>query len=785
MADVDVAGVVVMSWLLTYAIHSTILLAGAAAIAWRLADQHAWLDAIWKAALIGPLVTASLNVGPNTIGLTDRVAQHTSTSRPANHAAVDRASVASAAELSEKREEGVALANIESTGWQLVMPPWPSIAVLAWLLIAAVLVVRYGATLRRFYRSVGSGPAVPTPELQPRIKVTTSDLCTVPLALAGRHIVVPPRFLVELTADEQRAALAHETAHVLRRDPAWRIIAAIVERVLFFQPLNRAARIRMTESAEFLCDRWAVQQTGSPLALARCLSMVAAWASPADDKWAIGVSAMARSDSAMVRRVKHILHEPLIARRPRVVWLIGALAVVAVAAPRVTATPLPITAAQMPAVQPASAAAIAQAQANLRVYRPARPTDSLEDRWRWALAEAGRQRFSNFWIAYSFETPVHAQGLVVSDSDGTSFVSSEGRLDWSGPSLSEVLRDGGGNIVVLMHHRGAGDNAIDRVIYRSASLGFDFERTPLFWLGYADEAQSFDRVRRVFEQARVPRIQRRLIDLASIHGNSNVVIPFLTQLVDVSQPSAIRTEAAEGFGNQHDPRSVEVLSRVARTDPLSQVRVEAAEAIGDVQTPQAIPALAELVDRSDDPAVRREAAEAIGEQPAAEAVPALERVIASSTDENVINEAIEALGDIEGADVLGVLVQTVNTHPNRRAQQEAVETLGDIDHPGVVDALARIISEHPDERIRREAIDTIADAVSETGDARLLDRAEQTLERAIFDDANTSVRMEALDAVEKLPRDRAFRMYQNVIDRHPDARVRREAVEQLRDRRQF
>jgi hypothetical protein len=44
--------------------------------------------------------------------------------------------------------------------------------------------------------------------------------------------------------------------------------------------------------------------------------------------------------------------------------------------------------------------------------------------------------------------------------------------------------------------------------------------------------------------------------------------------------------------------------------------------------------------------------------------------------------------------------------------------------------------------------------------------------------------MEALDALEKLPRERELRVLRQVIDRHPDNRVRREAEDHLRDRRQ-
>jgi hypothetical protein len=44
--------------------------------------------------------------------------------------------------------------------------------------------------------------------------------------------------------------------------------------------------------------------------------------------------------------------------------------------------------------------------------------------------------------------------------------------------------------------------------------------------------------------------------------------------------------------------------------------------------------------------------------------------------------------------------------------------------------------------------------------------------------------MEALDALEKLPRDRELTVLRRVIDRHPDSRVRKEAEDHLRDRRQ-
>ncbi len=897
--DIDAAGAAVLSWMLTYAIHSTILLSVAAVAAWRFADQHAWLDVIWKAALFGPLVTASLSLDPIAPPLGGRWAMPSVPAANETAAAPLTPPAMTVGPAAEKISEPpmrsrivdaaeddarVPPAAAQITLRESMLPRWPSIAALTWLLIAGVSVAGYCVRLRSVYRTLGAGAPVTAADLldtaerlqssanrRRPIRMTTSVMCPVPLALARGHIVLPERFMQELDAEQQHAALAHEMAHVARRDPEWRIAVEILERLLFFQPLNRLARARLCDSAEFLCDEWAVQQTQSPLALARCLSVVASWWSPAASLPA-GVSAMARSDSAMVRRVTRILSEPAGITRPRLHWLAVPVALVAIAAPRVTATHLPEAA--MASVGPAAldearteraadqrsprreptAAEIAAVRAQLRILQSPRPGATLDERWRDALEEAARQRLSDFWIVYTFNTPTHADGVVLSDTHDGTFVSSDGRLLTQGPPLISLLNPSaavpleGGNLGVLLHYRGARADAIDRGGYRSVELGFDFGRTPVFWLGDAPEAQSFSRVQALFGQARTEKIQVLLIELASMHSNTDLVAPFLARLVEPSQPPAIRNEAAEGFGHHHDPRSVEILLKVARTDPDSEVRAEAAETIGEVQTPQSIPALSDLVNQSTDPAVRTEAAEAFADQPADRAIPAIEAVLTTSREDDVLGEAIEALGDLGGAAVLPLLLRTADTHPNQRARMEAVETLGEVDDAAAVDALTRIAWEHRDldvqreavetlgdrrddaaalaaleriarehpgdevqaeaietladreeqslhplilelalsgrsARVRREALDSIGDAIEKSGDAALLDRAQQTIERAIFDDPDPAVRVDALDALDKLPNERALLALRDVIARHPDTRVRREADELVRERK--
>lgn len=117
----------------------------------------------------------------------------------------------------------------------------------------------------------------------------------------------------------------------------------------------------------------------------------------------------------MIRRVTRILDTPGVASKPRWFWLAIPVALVALAAPRVTAQQLPTATSTQTTFAAALGAAsvekaleqrelhrqwtadeLAAARKRLRVYRVDRSGASLDDRWRDALADAARQRFGDF-----------------------------------------------------------------------------------------------------------------------------------------------------------------------------------------------------------------------------------------------------------------------------------------------------------------------------------------------------------------------------------------------------
>ena len=72
-----------------------------------------------------------------------------------------------------------------------------------------------------------------------KVRLRVSDSASGPLLVrfVSPAIVIPERFVDQLTCDEARLVLAHELAHLRRHDLGWNSLLALVHAVLYFHPL--------------------------------------------------------------------------------------------------------------------------------------------------------------------------------------------------------------------------------------------------------------------------------------------------------------------------------------------------------------------------------------------------------------------------------------------------------------------------------------------------------------------------------------------------------------------
>lgn len=282
----------IVSWAATYLLHSTLIIGGVLVLRRVLRPNPQLSDRLWKAAAFGGIFTAT--------------AQLSAVFYSAGGAGGDVFTL-SAAELM-----GVTAGLFGLGGLGLVALGVERRRMLSALedrqptldedLLAALETLRAEAGIRR------------------SIRLTESDALSAPIALGRTEICLPLRAVGGLLEEQRIAMLAHELAHLERRDPFYLIAFAALTRVLWFQPLNRIARDRFAANAEFACDAWAARFAGGPLPMAQCLTEVAAWLiEPADLRSQHAsqpfAAAMARRGSPLVERITRLLHQPVRSKR--------------------------------------------------------------------------------------------------------------------------------------------------------------------------------------------------------------------------------------------------------------------------------------------------------------------------------------------------------------------------------------------------------------------------------------------------------------------------------------
>jgi beta-lactamase regulating signal transducer with metallopeptidase domain len=288
-----------IAWGITYVVHSSLLIA-AVWLLCRFVRSTPAREMLWKLALIAPLVTATIQL---TVPMRDVIPQ----------AAPARITLPAAA----APVDAPPLQTVDSQPASAPFPApvdWRAVALGFWLAGAALLLLRLLAGRVLFARALRDRVDLlrehdrlsrlrAAMSCRPLIRLTESSAVGSPIATSGWEIVVPRDTFARLSNEQKETILAHEIAHLLRRDPLWLLGAELIKALLFIQPLNWLAQKKMKECAEFLSDDLAVMHTRNPRALAETLAELATSLGPTPR----AVAAMAEGGSNLMARVARVL----------------------------------------------------------------------------------------------------------------------------------------------------------------------------------------------------------------------------------------------------------------------------------------------------------------------------------------------------------------------------------------------------------------------------------------------------------------------------------------------
>ena len=143
---------------------------------------------------------------------------------------------------------------------------WPTLALIAYALIAALILIRLLTglllSLRLLHKTHPSGTA------EFRESAGVNSPVTIGLI---RPVIVLPADWPQWESAKLRAVLAHETAHVLRHDPLVQVVSAVHRAALWFSPLSWLLHSRIVAVAEEASDDAAVIEMGQPAVYAELL----------------------------------------------------------------------------------------------------------------------------------------------------------------------------------------------------------------------------------------------------------------------------------------------------------------------------------------------------------------------------------------------------------------------------------------------------------------------------------------------------------------------------------
>lgn len=147
--------------------------------------------------------------------------------------------------------------------------------------------------------------------LHKAIGLFESALARSPMAIGWIKPVIlfPVGLMNRLSPGEVEAILAHELAHIARRDWIFNLLQAFVEALFYYHPAVWWVSAVVRRERENCCDDAALAATGNPLIFAKALVQVQELATPAP-RLALGIGGSSRRRPLLLERVRRILNQP-------------------------------------------------------------------------------------------------------------------------------------------------------------------------------------------------------------------------------------------------------------------------------------------------------------------------------------------------------------------------------------------------------------------------------------------------------------------------------------------
>jgi HEAT repeat protein len=354
-------------------------------------------------------------------------------------------------------------------------------------------------------------------------------------------------------------------------------------------------------------------------------------------------------------------------------------------------------------------------------------------------------------------------------------------MSFSGVKPNSVVgsRDAHEIVILLRYEPDGNRSRLTRMHVGNAALPLRFGRGALFWLGRASDPASVNRLQSLY--ASHVGFRRDVVTAVGIHRDAGVAVPALVVWLERGDTLTIRREAASWLGRQSHPTGVQALERALREDSSSNVRSQVARSLARVASPDvAVSALLRAARTDGNQAVRRSAVQALGEVGDDRGVRALAELIEdppAGTPQSVRTDAVAQFGRRARSgpvprETIDLLMRVSRNDTDASVRMQAAQSLIQLPDVATVSFLETMATDHPDTRVQQRAIQALGRAEPQAD-------AAAVLRRIVWDSPRLEAQRNAARALATMGTDEARRLLGEIAERHPNADVRRSALQAM------
>jgi hypothetical protein len=245
----------------------------------------------------------------------------------------------------------------------------------------------------------------------------------------------------------------------------------------------------------------------------------------------------------------------------------------------------------------------------------------------------------------------------------------------------EISSTGEGNEIVgllVLHAVSGGKTHIADVELIDLDNTYDFDDIPLYWLGEAENDESFQYLTDVFHKGE-SRIRKDTLFVISSHVHPKVY-DFLHTTALGDHELKVRENAIFWLGSYKDDRSLQDLKEIYQKVDETKLKKQVVFAYQMSDKTEAVKELVRIAKKDEDPKIRKEAIFWLGQKASEESVKTLKDVVNDSDEDTKIKEsAVFAISQLPSEKSVPMLIDIARTNKNLKVKKQAIFWLGQKD----------------------------------------------------------------------------------------------------------